>query len=501
MGCIFEIGDYMGFTRSIIVSLVCLTMAILPITAMADGPDSSNGDSWYSGEDIWWPEQGHFNYSDGRAVGSYLNFGVNESTGIITDYMVTISTYGMIYPIMVYEEYWYIEEDGEITIKENFPEYNLTYENVTIFDSIEIEGFNPLTPPGTFSDLFILQAENALMIFYDRDWQQSYIASGDANITIIFEVAEGLEIVEFPYYWEDDWYYEEEWEEGERGGEEEEKEGEKDDWDEGPEDMEEYYYETPWNEIWIESENTTTYFTLYNGDYTVDNNTISILLEKSSYLELNTWVSMPIFPVIPDIWYDDPEFEDEMETIELAKQEGYIAGEGWYYEDNEEYQYYEGDTRMDNSDFYSYEDPTFNMEFLYISDEGIEIEVESRIPEGRVVMVNLDEEALEAKSIEDLIVKLDDEKIGETGTLEELMDQVGGTDAKYFAMFSEKGTTVFVYVPHFSTHTITIESVLGSGGILGAAANVVLPAVLALVVVAVAALAVFIKGKKNQDEL
>jgi hypothetical protein len=482
----------MGFYRTITVIFVSMFLAVLPLGITADEPVSdSDSDMWIG--DPWWPEMGHFDYSEGKAVGNYLNFGVNESTGIITDYMVTISTYDLIFPIMVYEECWYVQDDGEIIVEEKYPEYNLTYENITIFDTIEIEGFDPAAPPGTFSDMFVFQGGNALMIFYDRDWLQGYMASGDANNTVTFEVSEGLEIVEYQYYWYDDVYYEEdEW------GEEEKREGEREESGEEPYYWEDYYWESPWTEVWIESENTTTCITIYNGNYSIVNNTITILLFENGYLEINTWVNMPIFPVIPDLWYDDPYYEDEMEIIESARQEGYIAGEGWYYEEEEEYRYYDGDYEMENSDFYSYDDPTFNMEFLYISDDGIEIEVESRIPEGRIVMVNLDEEALEAHTIEDLLVKLDDNEIEETDSLEELTEQVGSTEAKFFALFSEEGTTVFVYVPHFSVHTITIESILGSAGVV---ANVLLPATLACVVIAVAALGVFIRRKKSNEEL
>ena len=486
--------------RAILAILICMIMTMVPAAAMADGDESSGGvkDGSISSIDMWWPASGHFNYTEGMAVGRNLNFEMDETTGTVKNYTVAVSTLDVVYPILVYEESYYMDENGEMIIREEFPEFNWTFENVTIFDSIEINGFTPVGHPGTFVDLFVFQGENALMIFHDRDWNQGYYASGDMNNTITFEVAEGLEIWEFPYDWYDDWYYEEDkWDDDERdeGDRDEDERDEDDPDDEHDEDDWDDYPREPiwdrfWTEVWIESENTTTTIVINGGDATIENSTITITLDANCYLEISTWVQIPFFPLIDDLWYDAPEFDEEMETLERAKEDGDIAGEGWYYGG-------EQDKGVDNSNYYSYEDPTFDMQFNYIGDEGIEIQVDSEIPEGRIVMVNLDDTALKAYSMDDLRVKLDGTPIRQTATLEELTEQVGGTKAMFYALFSESGTTVFVYVPHFSTHTITIESVLGG---LGTAANILVPTVLAAVFIAVAALVILLRGKKGQSE-
>ena len=474
--------------KAIIAIFICMSMTVLPI-ATTVGDEEPSGDGIYMGE-MWGYEPGHFNYSDDGVIGNYLRFEINESTGIVTDYTVTLSTFDMFYPMLMYEEELYDDETKEKAISPEFPGYNITYENVTIFESIEVTNFTPNGLPGTFVDMFVFQGENSLMMFYDRDWNQGYYAAGDMDITIIFEVAEGLEISEFPYYWDDDWYYEEEWEEegeetGGEGGEEEDPEYPDDD----------LYWDSQWAEIWIESENTTTSIFVNLGNATIENNTITVNLSPNGYLDINTWAYIDYYPIFDDIWYNDMEYEEEFALIEMAKEEGLIAAEGWYFEGGDEYGYPQGDMQrgMENYDYYSYDDPTFNMEFVEY-DDGLDITVESYIPEGRIVMLNLNDEAIEAHSIDDLLVKLDDEKIEATETLEELMEEVDGTEAKYFALFSDSGTTVFVYVPHFSVHTITIESLFTTS------LDILVPTLLAVVFVAITALVVVLKGRKGKDE-
>jgi hypothetical protein len=454
---------------------------MLPLATIADEGDPDEGMK-YSYYDIWWPDKGHFDYSEGKATGTFLKFNINETTGVVTDYTVTMFLYDIYYPMVIYEEKYYMEEDGEIYVEGEYPEYDFTYENITIFESIEIEDFSSNGNPGTYSDLFIYQGEKAVMIFHDREWSQGYYASSDYNTSVIFEVAEEFEISTYPDYWYDDWTYDEKWE-YEEG---EEKEGGGEEWE--PEYPEEEFYLTPWTEIWIEYNNTITTLVIYNGNATIENQSVIVNLNPNGYIEINSWVEIPYYPIIDDIWYDEKEYDYEKELVEMARKEGKIAGEGWFFEGD----YEKGD--MKNSDYTFYDDPTFQMEFKDMGDDLIDIEVDSKNPEGRIVMINLNKEALDADSLDDLLVKLDGGKIDSTESLDELMEDVGGSEARYFALFGEEGTTVFVYVPHFSTHTITIES------ILSASSNILVPAVLALVFVAIAASIIYLRGRKVKDD-
>lgn len=465
-------------------------MTMLPFATIADEGDPDDGMEYsYYDYDMWWPELGQFDYSEGKAIGTYLKFDLNETTGIVTDYTVTMFLYDIYYPMVIYEEKYYMEEDGEIYVEGESPEYDFTYENITVFESIEIEDFTPNGNPSTYSDLFVFQGDEAVMIFHDREWSQGYYASSDYNTTVVFEVADEFEIYTYPDYWYNDWNYDDDWEEewdDEEYEEGEEKEGGKGERE--PEYPEEEFYLSPFTEIWIEYNNTITNLVIYNGNATIENQSVTVDLNPNGYIEINSWVEIPYYPIIDDIWYDEEEYDHEKELVEMAREEGIIAGEGWFFEGD----YQEGG--MKNSDYTFFDDPTFQMEFNDLGDDLVDIEVDSMNPEGRIVMINLNKEALEADSLDDLLVKLDGGKIDSTDSLDELMVGVGGSEARYFALFGEEGTTVFVYVPHFSTHTITIES------ILSVTSNILVPAVLALVFVAAAASIIYLRGRKAKDD-
>lgn len=454
--------------RIIQAILVCAIMTMLPIATIAD---EENGNKAIPLWDYWWSTPGHFDYNDGKAFGYHMSFEVNEGNGMVTNYTVTLSTFDLFNPRLTECEVAYIDRNGEIITEPIYLEYNLTFENVTVFDSIEVEGFSPVGYPGTFADLFVFQGENALIMFYDTDWSQGYYASGDVENTIIFKVAEGSEILQYPYYWYDVWGYDEK------------------KWEEDPDYIPDDFYLQPYSEIWIESNNATTTIWINEGNATIDNNTITVQLKANGYLNINTWSNMPFFPTLEEVWYYEPDLKEEMELIERGREEGFIAGEGWYFE-IEGYQEQVGN----NFNFNFYGDPTFNMDLIKIGDERFDVLVDSQIPEGRIVTINLNKDALDAESIDNLLVKLDGNEIEHTATLEELMELVGSSKAKYFALFSEEGTTVFVYVPHFSTHTITLESILGTS------IDILVPAVLALVVIAVAASVILMRGRKDKDE-
>ncbi len=475
-------GDLMLRGKTYVVILLCLIVTMLPLATIADegDPDDAVGSSTY-GYDMWWPQLGHFDYSEGKAIGTYLKFDVDESTGVVTDYTVTMFLFNTFYPMVVYEEEYSVDDDGEIYYKGGYPEYDLTYENITVFESIETQGFVANGKPGTYSDIFVFQGEEAVMIFYDREYSQGYYASSDCNTTVIFEVAEGFQISTYQDYWYDNWY--EEWEDGEYEGEKETGDGVRE-----PEYPEEKYYWTFWTDIWIEYNNTITNLMIYNGNASIENQTITVDLNLNGYIQISSWVEIPYYPIFDDIWYDGMENEYEMELIEKGREQGIIAGEGWFYKGD--YQ----ESGMKNSDYTFFNDPTFKMEFNDLGNNLIDIEVDSKNPEGRVVMINLNKKALEVGSLDDLLVKLDGNVIKSTKSLDELMDEVGGSKAKYYAMFGDEGTTVFVYVPHFSTHTITIESVLS------VTSNILVPGILAIVLVAAAASVLYLRGRKAKDE-
>jgi hypothetical protein len=71
------------------------------------------------------------------------------------------------------------------------------------------------------------------------------------------------------------------------------------------------------------------------------------------------------------------------------------------------------------------------------------------------------------------------------------------TNSAYYALSGERLTTVFVYVPHFSTHTISIKS-LTSG--IAAVSNIILPIILSAVFLCLLIGGIIAKKKKQQDD-
>jgi hypothetical protein len=79
--------------------------------------------------------------------------------------------------------------------------------------------------------------------------------------------------------------------------------------------------------------------------------------------------------------------------------------------------------------------------------------------------------------------------------MEELVDMQGGTEAGYYMVSGTSQNTIFVYVPHFSTHIITVG--LNTSQIV----NILLPGAIAIGFIAVAVGLVYMRGKKNKDEI
>jgi hypothetical protein len=71
------------------------------------------------------------------------------------------------------------------------------------------------------------------------------------------------------------------------------------------------------------------------------------------------------------------------------------------------------------------------------------------------------------------------------------------TNSAYYALSGERLTTVFVYVPHFSTHTISIKS-LTSG--IAAVSNVILPIILSVLFICLSIGGIIVKKRKQQDD-
>ncbi len=479
---------------TIIIALAMLTA--IPMGVIAQDNDtvaSDDMDMAYYDPYFWMPEPGKFNYANGTANGTYVDFELDEESGTVSDYTVKFIDYNYLYPMIYYDD-----RDGMPGYEEP-PEMPEPEEKIfTLFDSIEVENFVANGHPANFGESFIFLGENMMMNFYDFDFASASYQFGTENGTMTIQVADGLVISEDPYYWDlyewdqeglDEW---EDWEDDQYEGTDPMPIDEEGFLEDGMavEDMEmiDSPYFWSWEEVWLTGDNFTCSIWVDRGSIDIDEatNTITINTYKNAWVSFSAWLDMPyLYDFVEEPWFDDLEYDDRG-IVETAVEEGLLAAVGYLFVDEESGQ------DWSNSD--TFNDPSFQMEFTNIEDNGFDVEVESYIQEGRIVSINVNEEALDAQDISDLLVHMDDEKIRACDSLEELTEMQDGTEAGYYAVFGETHTTVFVYVPHFSTHTITVQSLVGT------MPNIIVPGALAIAFIALIIAAVVQRGKKAQEE-
>jgi len=472
---------------------MCLFMITASISVvMGKAEDTENGTSGASGAtsnaDIWYSTMGRFTYSEGNAMGNFVHFTIDENTGTVTDYAIKLT----FYPMVWYSPMSSIQPSPEKGINSD----NITYENKTIFNSIQINGFEPKATPNAFADYLIFQGKNTLIKCIDQDGGSIHYASSDKNTKITFEVPNGFEISQLP----NDIYY--------ILPVTDENGGENSNTGIPEQPMASDSGSSPWQTIWIKSNTTTTSINSYNGTVTINGQTIEIELSAYGYLDIYTWAEYPASPMVNDFWYNDLNITLGQSIIEDAKDAGIIPAEGWIQNADDDFQLVElppnaeiTSTATSNiySNYYTYDDPTFNMDFNNIDENGVDVVVDSQISTGRIVIINVDKEVIQTTSVEKLLVSFDSTVINPTETLEALMEKVQNkdTDAAYYALSGERLTTVFVYVPHFSTHTISIKS-FTSG--IAAVSNVILPIILSVLFICLAVGGIILQKRKQRDD-
>ena len=472
---------------------MCLFMITASINVViGKAEDTETGTSDASGATsnagIWYPTTGRITYNEGNARGTFVHFAIDENTGTITDYTIKLTIYPMV---------WYSPMSSIQPFPENgINSYNITYENKTIFNSIQINGFEPKATPNAFADYLIFQGKNTFMRFFDQEGGSIHYASSDKNTKITFEVPDGFEISQLP----DDIYYilpvidEKAGENSNIGIPEQPNSSETG--------------SSPWQTIWIKSNTTTTSINSYNGTVTINGQTIEVELSAYGYLDIYTWVEYPAPPVVNDFWYNDLNITQGQSIIEDAKSNGIISAEGWVTNEPIPIQSPEGQptnweqvkiANTASNNYYTYDDPTFEMTFHNIDKTGVDVVVNSQIPTGRIVIINVDKEVIQNTSIEELLVSIDDSQISKVTALEDLMEKVENKDTNgaYYALSGERLTTVFVYVPHFSTHTISIKSLVSG---IAAVSNVILPIILSVLFICLSIGGIIVKKRKQQDD-
>lgn len=102
--------------------------------------------------------------------------------------------------------------------------------------------------------------------------------------------------------------------------------------------------------------------------------------------------------------------------------------------------------------------PGYKMEMSEVRDDGMELELSSDKPDGKVMVVVFDDETLDGS--QELSVTLNGVELTE-GELGEVLAATGNqTGDAMYALIEEEGTYhLVVYVPHFSTQTLEVDTV------------------------------------------
>lgn len=465
-------------TVTLIICLLMVTISFGMTIIKADENDSSSGSGSSPSVGLWYPPEGRISYANGMAMGTNVHFGLDELTGTITNYTVKYT----IYPPTYYPQ---IFSNRPPSAEEYPSNENIMYQNTTLFRSISFDGFIPTAPPNSFAEFLVFQGETIFMQFYDYAGGTMYFAAGNTFTILRFEVPDEFTISRIdPYAYTatidssggiiapnlpvpiDD-------------------------------------NSTLWKNVWIKSNTTEVTISIYNGSVSINGQILEIILHNYGYLNMYSSYLVPAPQSVNDFWYNDLNITQDKPVIENAKNNGTIPAEGWYTKNELQppatqvsNQIIQGDV---TSNYYTYDDPTFNMNFSAIDGTGVNVIVDSQIPTGRIIIINVDKEVLQTTSLEKLLVKFDSTVINPAESLETLMEKVQNkdTDAAYYALSGERLTTVFVYVPHFSSHTISITTLTSA---VGEVATILLPFIGSLLFIILIVGGVLLQKKKKRDE-
>ena len=135
-----------------------------------------------------------------------------------------------------------------------------------------------------------------------------------------------------------------------------------------------------------------------------------------------------------------------------------------------------------------------------VSMNSISVVVSSENHTGKVVVINVDKNKLQYDSSHKIVVKIDGKEATNTTVTNVL---AGGSEYKYAVINGTAEVTVVVYVPHFSSHTLTIESQSTTGGtsknsstgtsLINWLENPIVIAIIAVVIIAIIAAVIIAK--------
>jgi hypothetical protein len=93
------------------------------------------------------------------------------------------------------------------------------------------------------------------------------------------------------------------------------------------------------------------------------------------------------------------------------------------------------------------------------SQNMIQVRVQAEFKEGKVLVLNIENNAFKVESANQIRIRFDNQDINQ-GSVDDVLDGEGNI-AQYSMSVGETGGQYLVYIPHFSEHTITIEALNG----------------------------------------
>jgi acetyl-CoA acetyltransferase len=129
-----------------------------------------------------------------------------------------------------------------------------------------------------------------------------------------------------------------------------------------------------------------------------------------------------------------------------------------------------------------------------VNKNKLEIKVSAEFKEGKVLVLNVEKNVFEVKNSQKVMVKFDGKEIPE-GEVEDVI-MGNSTQAKYAKALGEDGGQYILYIPHFSEHVITIETV----GITGSqSSNLILGSIAAAMITILILGIVVVNISKNKN--
>lgn len=488
----------------ILLGLAMLTAA--PLGAIAQVTEPGTGeplppdepmppieDPWNYTDPYWYyyPVASGFEYIDGVANGTYVDFVLDESTGVISEYTSTIVDYNYFYPMVYADGRAQGGDAGGNGATYEWAKEPTTYV-VTWFDSIAVDGFAPNGSPFVFRESFVFMGANVMATLTDYEYASMCYQFGEENGTVTFTVPEGITISESPRYYEmynvepvnisDSAYDDMGWDAS--GGVI------------SPDDpgyiiepsgpvYDPWYYQ--WDEAYLTFGNISCSLWVDRGYIEIDGRDITVHTYPGASISTSAWIDYgwTYQYAYEEPWFEDIPSEDDKGAVEQAMGDGLMAAVGYLFQG-------EGGARY--SDAEPMNDPTFQLEFKNVERNRFQVQVSSDVETGRIVTLNVNKQALQAENMEQVRVMLDGDACTACGSMGELVDMQGGTGAGYYVVSGQSQNTIFVYVPHFSTHIISVD--LSGTDIV----NVVLPAAVAAAFIAAAVGLVYLRGKRNDDD-